>query len=67
LHGQTICGGDYEAGVAVHPYSVIVVTSRFLERLQGKRYSALDAEKEWEITKIVDKRRTRSGYKYNVR
>jgi len=66
LHKQTICGGDYGAGVAIHSYSVTAVTSRFPEHLQGKRHSALDEEKEWEIMKIVGKRRTRSGYEYNV-
>jgi len=45
-------------------YSFIAVTSLFPERLQGQRDSALDEEEEWEIVKIVGKRRTRS---YNVR
>ncbi len=67
LHRQTIRGGDCGAGVAAHPYSITAVTSRFPERLQGQRHSALDGEKEWEIMKIVGKRRTRSGYEYNVR
>jgi len=64
--GQTIRGGDHGAAVIVHSYSVTAATSLFPEHLQGQRDSALDGE-EWEIVKIFGKRRTRSGYEYNVR
>jgi hypothetical protein len=46
LHKQTICDDNYEAKVAIYLYSVIVVISRFLERLQGKRHLALDKKKK---------------------
>jgi hypothetical protein len=61
LGAQTVRGGDYEAAVIIHPYSVIAATSLFPEHIQGQRDSALDEEEEWEIVKAVDKRRTRSG------
>jgi hypothetical protein len=35
LDDQTIREGNHEAAVIVYPYSVIAVTSLFLERLQG--------------------------------
>ncbi len=35
LGDQTIREGDHEAAVIVYSYSVIAVTSLFLERLQG--------------------------------
>jgi hypothetical protein len=63
---QTVRGGDHGAAVIICPYSVTAATSLFPERLQGQRDSALD-EEEWEIVKIVGKRRTRSGYECNVR
>lgn len=64
---QTVRGGDHGAAVIIHPYSVTAATSLFPERLQGQRDSALDEEEELEILKIVGKRRTKSGYEYNVR
>lgn len=64
--GYTVRGDDYGAAVIVHPYSVTATTSLFPEHLQGQRDSAQDGE-QWEIVKIVGKRRTKSGYKYNVR
>ena len=67
LGDQTIREGDHEAAVSVYPYSVTVDISHFPDRLRGQRDSLLDEEDEWEIVKIVGKRRTRSGYKYNVR
>jgi len=62
---QTVRGGDHGAAVIICPYSVTAATSLFPERLQGQRDSALD-EEEWEIVKIVGKRRTRSGYECNA-
>ncbi len=67
LGAQTISGDDHGAAVIIHPYSVTAATSLFPERLQGQRDSALDEKKEWEIVKIVGKKRTSSGYEYNVR
>jgi len=46
LHRQTICDSNYGAEVAIYPYSVIVIISRFPKRLQGKQHLALDKEKK---------------------
>jgi hypothetical protein len=65
LGGQTVRGGDHGAAVIVRPYSVTAATPPSPER-EGQRDLTQD-EEDWEIVKIVGKRRTRSGYEYNVR
>ena len=49
----------------VYPPHAITVPPLFAERTQDQRASALDIE-EWEIVKIVNKRRTGKGDEYKV-
>ncbi|KAF6238811.1 hypothetical protein HO173_003318 [Letharia columbiana] len=62
---QATCGGNRGAAVTVHPPHAITVPSSLAKRPQDQGGSALD-EEEWEIVKIVDKRRTGRGYEYKV-
>ncbi|KAF6238790.1 hypothetical protein HO173_003297 [Letharia columbiana] len=62
---QAICGGNRRAAVTVHPPHAITVPPPLAERHQDQGGSALD-EEEWEIVRIVGKRRRGKGYEYKV-
>ena len=51
--------------MTAHPPYAITVTPPLPEQPQGQGRSALDKE-EWEIVRIVGKRRRGKGYKYKV-
>ena len=59
-------GGEYGAAAIVNLLGVTVATPPSLER-EGQRDLAQDEEEDWEIVKIVGKRRTRKGCEYKVR
>ncbi len=56
----------FTRATSVESKIAIAHLSRPQSRKQPKMHAALDGE-QWEIMKILGKRRTRSGYKYNVR
>ena len=62
---QAIRGGDCRPAVTVHPPSAVTVTPLFPEQPQDQGSSALD-EEEWEIVRIVGKRRRGKDYEYKV-
>ena len=62
---QAIRGGDRGIAATIYSLHVIIVLSSLVERPQDQGALTLD-EEEWEIVKIVDKRRTRRGDKYKV-
>ena len=62
---QAIRGGDPGAAVTVHPPHAITVTQPLPEQPQHPGSSAL-GEEEWEIARIVGKRRRGKGYEYKV-
>ena len=62
---QAIRGDDHGAAVTVHPPHAITLTPPFLEQPQDPGSSAL-GEEEWEIVRIVGKRRRGEGYEYKV-
>ena len=62
---QVIRGGDYGAAVIVHPFYAITLTPPFSEQSQDLGSSVL-GEEEWEIVRIVGKRRRGKGYEYKV-
>ncbi|KAI9808003.1 MAG: hypothetical protein M1827_007765 [Pycnora praestabilis] len=62
---QATRGGDRGIAAAVYPPHAITVPPPLAEQPQDQGASALD-EAEWEIVKIVDKRRTGRGYEYKV-
>ena len=57
--------GDCGAAVTVHPPHAITFTPPLPEQPQDQGRSALDKE-EWEIVRIVGKRRRGKGYEYKV-
>ncbi len=59
---QAISGGDRGAAATVHPHA-ITLPPPLPEQHQDPGGSALDGE-EWEIVRIVDKRRSEKGYEY---
>ena len=61
---QTIREGDHETATIVHPHPITVIPS-LLEEIQDQEGSVLD-EAEWEIVRIVGKRRRGKGYEYKV-
>ena len=63
---QTIHRGDRKATATGPSPRAITITPLLPEQPQGKGVSASD-EEEWEIVKIVGKRRTRRGHEYKVR
>ena len=63
---QTVRGGEYGAAATINPSGVIAATLPSPER-EGQRGLAQDEEEDWEIVKIVRKRRTRKGCEYKVR
>ena len=63
---RTIHRGDPKATATGHSPHAITIAPLLPEQPQGKGVSA-PGEEEWEIIKIVGKRRTRRGYEYNVR
>ena len=62
---QAIRGGGHGAAKTVHPPYAITLTPPFPEQPQDPGISAL-GEKEWEIVRIVGKRRRGKGYEYKV-
>lgn len=62
---QAIRGGNRGTAATVHPPHAITVISPLPEQPQDQEASVLD-EEEWEIVRIVDKRRTGKGYEYKV-
>ena len=62
---QAVRGGDYKAVVTVHPPSTITITPPLPEQPQDQKSSTLNKE-EWEIVRIVDKKRKGKDYKYKV-
>jgi len=62
---QAIRGGDCGAAATVNPPSVTAATPPFPEQPKDPGASAPD-EEEWEIVRIVGKRRRRKGYEYKV-
>ncbi len=66
LDAQTISGDNYKAAIIIYLYSDIATILLLSECLQSQRDSALNKKKKQKIVKIVDKRQTRSNYKYNV-
>jgi hypothetical protein len=62
---QTIRGGDGEAATTFFPPHVIITTPPLLEQHQDQEGSTLN-EEEWEIVRIVGKRRRGKGYEYKV-
>ena len=63
---QTVRGGEYGAAATVNPSGVTAATPPSPER-EGRRDLAQDEEENWEIVKMVGKRRTRKGCEYKVR
>ena len=61
---QAIHGGDCGAAVTVYSPHAITFIPPLREQLQDQGRSALN--KEWEIARIVDKRRRGKGYEYKV-
>ncbi|KAL2049613.1 hypothetical protein ABVK25_010073 [Lepraria finkii] len=62
---QAIRGGDRKAAPTIYPLHAIAVTPPLPEQPQDQRDSALD-EEEWEIVRIVSKRRRGKGNEYKV-
>ena len=62
---QATCGGDGGITATVYPPHAITVPPPLAERHQDQGGSALD-EEEWEIVRIVGKRRRGKGYEYKV-
>ena len=62
---QATCRGDCGITTTVHPPHAITVPPPLAERPQDQGGSALD-EEEWEIVRIVGKRRRGKGYEYKV-
>ncbi len=62
---QAVHGGDHGAIVTVDPLGVAATTPLFHERPQDQGGLVLDGE-EWEIVRIVGKRRRGKGYEYKV-
>jgi len=62
---QSISGGDGGAAATVHPPHAITVPQPLPEQHQDQGGSALH-EEEWEIVRIVGKRRRGKGYEYKV-
>ena len=62
---QATCGGDGGITTTVYPPHAITVPPPLAERHQDQGSSALD-EEEWEIVRIVGKRRRGRGYEYKV-
>ncbi len=62
---QAVQGGGHGATATVDPLSVTAATPPFPEQPQDPGASAPD-EEEWEIVRIVGKRRRRKGYEYKV-
>jgi len=63
---RTICGGDCETTATVHLLSVTAATPPSSEQPQDQGGSALDKE-DWEIVKILGKRRIGKYNEYRVR
>lgn len=63
---QAIRDGDHGVAATVHPPHAVIVTLSLPKQPQDQGGSALDKE-EWEIVKIVGKRRTSKGYEYKMR
>ncbi|KAI4267175.1 MAG: hypothetical protein L6R38_008375 [Xanthoria sp. 2 TBL-2021] len=62
---QATCGGDGGITTTVYPLHAITVPASLAKRHQDQGGSALD-EEEWEIVRIVGKRRRGKGYEYKV-
>ncbi len=62
---QAVHGGGHGATATVDPLGVAAATPLSHERPQDQGGSALD-EEEWEIVRIVGKRRRGKGYEYKV-
>ena len=62
---QATCGGDRRITATVYPPHAITVPPSLAERPQDQGGLVLD-EEEWEIAKIVGKRRRGKGYEYKV-
>ena len=62
---QATCGGDRRITATVYPPHSITVPPPLAERPQDQGGLVLD-EEEWEITRIVGKRRRGKGYEYKV-
>ncbi len=62
---QAVHGGDHGATATVDPLGVAAATPLSHEQPQDQGGSALD-EEEWEIVRIVGKRRRGKGYEYKV-
>ena len=62
---QVTCGGDRRITATIYPLHASPVPPPLAERPQDQGGSALD-EEEWEIIRIVGKRRRGKGYEYKV-
>lgn len=62
---QTISENDREAATIIHFSYIITVSLSLLEQHQNQEDLALH-EKEWEIVRIVDKRRREKNYEYKM-
>ncbi len=62
---QAVHGDDHGATAIVYPLGVAAATPLSQEQFQDQGVSALD-EEEWEIARIVGKRRRGKGYEYRV-
>ena len=62
---QAIRGGDRGAAATVYPPHASIVTPPLPKQPQDQGGSALD-EEEWEIVRIVDKRRRGKGNEYKM-
>jgi len=62
---QAVHGGDHGATATVDPPGVAAATPLSQEQPQDQGGSALD-EEEWEIVRIIGKRRRGKGYEYKV-
>ncbi len=62
---QATCGGDRGITATIYHPHAITVPPTLAERPQDQGTSALN-EEEWEITRIVGKRRRGKGYEYKV-
>ena len=62
---QVIRGSDHGAAATIYPPHAITATSSLLEQPQVQGGSVLD-EEEWEIVRIVGKRRRGKGHEYKV-
>jgi len=62
---QAIRGGDGGAAATFYPPHAITATPPLIEQHQDQRGSALN-EEEWEIVRIVGKRRRGKDYEYKV-